>query len=260
MFNKKIVLLFLFLFGTIALMVFQSARKPLHGPALIQRPILWLEKNITSLKQKATNTIVSYRRLKRENQQLKEQNLKLRMMLSQLEEMLYEKERIKELEKLKNRYSRVVTLARVISMGNRPWPRIMVINRGSKDGVKKDMAVVTAEGLAGKVIEVFGGYAKVLLISDVNFSVSVRVKETRVEGVVSGTGTEECTLKYVSKEEELKEGMTLVTSGLDRLFPKGIPVGRISSIEGADELFYIVKVRPFVELNRIENVMVLERG
>ncbi len=259
MINKKIILLFLFLFGIIALMVFQSTRRPFHGPSLVQRPLFWLEKNLTSLKQSATSTILSYRRLKKENLKLREQNQKLKLLVSQLEEMLYEKERVKELEKLKNRYTRVVALARVISMGTRPWPRIMVIDRGRKDGIKKDMAVVTAEGLAGKVIEVFNGYSKVLLISDVNFSASVRIKETRVEGVVSGTGTEECTLKYISKEEELKEGMTVVTSGLDRLFPKGIPVGKISSIEGADELFYIVRVRPFVELNKIENVMVLGR-
>ncbi|RMG69437.1 MAG: rod shape-determining protein MreC [Nitrospirae bacterium] len=257
MFNKRIFLLFIFLFGTIALMVFQSTKKPLKGPGIAQKPVLWIDRQITSLKETLSSTILSYKKLKQENQALRKQNLKLKLLVDQLEEMLYEKERIKALKELEKRYSPVVTLARVISMGIRPWPRVIEIDRGRLDGVKKNMAVVTVDGLAGKVIEVFDRYARVLLITDTNFSASVRIKETRVEGIISGTGTEECTLKYISKDEELKEGMTLVTSGLDRLFPKGIPVGIISSVEGADELFYIIKVKPFVKLNRIENVMVL---
>ncbi|NOX20540.1 MAG: rod shape-determining protein MreC [Nitrospirae bacterium] len=260
MFNRKILLLFVLLFSVLALMVFQSTRKPLTGGEALQSPVLWIEKNLNSLRTKIIGTFRSYKKLKEENLKLKKENQKLKLMLTQLEEMLLEKERVKELDRLRKQYSRVVTVARVISMGISPWPKMMIIDKGSKQGIKKDMAVVSVDGLVGKVFQVMKSYSKVLILTDVNFSTSVRIKESRTEGVLSGTGTGVCVLKYIPKDEEIKEGMTIITSGLDGLFPKGIPVGVISRIEGTDELFYSIKVSPFVRLNKLEEVMVLGKN
>jgi rod shape-determining protein MreC len=124
----------------------------------------------------------------------------------------------------------------------------------------KDMAVITPAGLAGKVSLVADGSAYVLLMTDINFSASVRVQETRQEAILSGTGGSRCILKYVPQEVVMKEGEIVVTSGFDELFPQEVPVGYISKVsKKSTNIFQEIEITPFQDPKKLDEVMVVRR-
>jgi rod shape-determining protein MreC len=136
-----------------------------------------------------------------------------------------------------------------------------VIDKGSNDGINKDMPAITSQGLAGKVYTARKDYSDIMLLRDPNFSVAVRLQESRHEGVVTGTGQRYCILKYVPTENPVKEGEIVVTSGLDGIFPEGLPVGRVTKVltEGV-EFFQYIEVVPFQASGKIEEVLVVGRS
>src|SRR5271169_4870348 len=124
------------------------------------------------------------------------------------------------------------------------------------------MAVMTPQGLVGKVYSVRDSYSDVLLLQDANFSVAVRLQNSRHEGVVSGTGNGNgyCLLKYVPPEENVEKGEVVITAGFDGIFPEGLPVGVVSKVkkEGI-EFFQYIEVRPFQASEKVEEVIVLKQ-
>lgn len=100
------------------------------------------------------------------------------------------------------------------------------------------MPAITLNGLAGKVISTSPHFSEILLLTDTNFSVAVRVERTRSEGIVSGTGTNMCILKYIPVEEDIMVGDRLITSGTDGIFPEGIKVGVVKKIEKKKGFFF----------------------
>jgi len=122
------------------------------------------------------------------------------------------------------------------------------------------MVAVTPLGPVGKVNRVFDTDASIILLTDVNSSVAVRLQSTRVGGILEGRGDGICSLKYVSKRAEVKTGENVVTSGLDGIFPEGLLVGYVSGVrkEGG-EMFQLIQVLPAQDLNAIEEVVILKR-
>ncbi len=122
------------------------------------------------------------------------------------------------------------------------------------------MAVITPQGLVGKIYSVHDYYSEVLLLKDSNFSVAVRLQNSRREGVISGTGNDYCLLKYVPPEENVEIGEVVITSGFDGIFPEGLPVGVVSKVkkEGI-EFFQYIEVRPFQSSEKTEDVIVMKR-
>jgi rod shape-determining protein MreC len=151
------------------------------------------------------------------------------------------------------------TAAHVVGLGYDKFAKTRVIDKGRQDGIVKDMPVITATGLAGKVFSVRKDFSDILLLTDTNFSVAVRLIGSRQEGVLSGSGGWRCILKYVPIEETVKEGV--ITSGLDGIFPPGIPVGRVIKVqtEGV-EFFQYIEVAPFQRPSTIEEVLVVGRN
>ena len=134
------------------------------------------------------------------------------------------------------------------------------INKGSDDGVAKDMVAVTPLGPVGKIHRIFNDGASIILLTDVNSSVAVRLQSTRVGGILEGKGDGTCSLKYVSKRVEVKVGEKVVTSGLDGIFPEGLLVGNVSGVrKEGDEMFQLISVLPAQDLNTIEEVVILKR-
>ncbi|HTZ18267.1 MAG TPA: rod shape-determining protein MreC [Dissulfurispiraceae bacterium] len=192
--------------------------------------------------------------------------LKAKLQSSLLEqqrygEILKENARLQELLELRNQIHGGGTAARVIARGYDKFVNTLVIDRGNNNGIRKDMSAITAKGLAGKVYAVRDNYADVLLLTDPNFSAAVRLQESRHEGVLVGTGHRYCILKYVPTEQTVKEGETVVTSGLDGIFPAGFPVGKVTEVrvEGV-EFFQYIEVVPFQPSAKIEEVMIVGRS
>jgi rod shape-determining protein MreC len=176
-------------------------------------------------------------------------------------EILGENRRLQELLDLRNQIQGSGTAARIIGRGYDKFINTLVIDKGRNEGIMKDMSAITPKGLAGKVSAVRSDYADVMLLTDPNFSVAVRLKEGRYEGVLAGTGHRYCILKYVPTEEPVKEGELVVTSGLDGIFPQGVPVGRVAKVrtEGV-EFFQYIEVVPFQSSSKIEEVVVIGRS
>lgn len=176
-------------------------------------------------------------------------------------EIIGENRRLQELLDLKNQVNGSAMAARVVARGYDKFINTLVIDKGKNDSVGKDMSAITPKGLAGKVISVRNNFADIMLITDPNFSVAVRLQESRHEGVLTGTGHRYCLLKYIPTEEAVKEGEIVITSGLDGIFPQGLPIGRVTRVqtEGV-EFFQYIEVVPFQAPSKIEEVMVIGRS
>lgn len=150
--------------------------------------------------------------------------------------------------------------AQVIGASADPTSHTLFINRGSRDHLRRDMPVITPEGIVGKIVEVFSNdTAQVLLIDDRDSGVGALFADTRTHGVVQGTGDPVPVMDYVANDEKVHPGEVILTSGEDRIFPKGLPIGLVKDVKGASNStpFQIIHVQPAVHLDRLEDVLVL---
>jgi len=195
-----------------------------------------------------------------ENKRLKAEMDRLVLEQQRYRDIFFENMRLREILGLREKDKRYIATARIISRGLDRWSNTVVIQKGKRDGVTKDMAVITPSGLVGKVSSAADNYAYVLLMTDINFSASVRIQETRKEALLSGTGARRCVLKYVPEEDVIKEGEVVVTSGFDELFPQEVPVGYVSRVskKGAS-IFQEIEITPFQDLTRLDEVVIVRR-
>lgn len=194
-----------------------------------------------------------------ENLHLAEENGKLRMQLAQQREEILEAQRVRALALLQDSGIGKSVIARVI--GRDPArSQTVTIDKGAVHGLKPDSAVITPSGIVGRVIHTSNYFSIVQLIVDSQSAVGVMLQSTRQQGIVRGTGGRELILDYIDDDNELKEGDTFLTSGEDRIYPKGLPVGTIVSIGARKGLIKAVQVRPSGDLGHLEEVLcILER-
>src|SRR5258708_27878907 len=119
------------------------------------------------------------------------------------------------------------------------------------------MAVITASGIVGKVLHAFPSTSLVLLINDQSSGVGAMLEKSRLQGVLRGTPKGEVQLERGMSDEEVPTGETVLTSGGDQMFPKGLTVGTVAKVESGKDLFLTVKVKPAASLSRLEEVLVV---
>lgn len=195
-----------------------------------------------------------------ENLRLQHENDELRMQLAQQHEEVLEAERVRTLVALQNTGIGKFVIARVI--GRDPArSQTVTIDKGSAHGLRPDSAVITADGVVGRVIHSSNFFSIVQLVVDWQSAVGVMVQTTRRQGIVKGTGARDLDLDYIDDDNDLKPGDRFLTSGEDRIYPKGLPVGVITEIGPRKGLLKMVKVRPSAELGKLEEVLcILDRG
>lgn len=192
-----------------------------------------------------------------ENEQLREQVGQLELRNRELESQAAEARRLEALLDFRNAHSEAQMLAaQVIEASADPASETVLINRGDQDHVKRNMAVITPDGIVGKVVEVFPNAAQVMLMTDKNMGVGAMFADTRTHGVVKGTGDPQPLMDYVVNDEKVSAGQTIVTSGEDRIFPKGLLVGVVASAKDGNP-FQKILVHPAARLDRLEDVIVL---
>ncbi len=191
------------------------------------------------------------RRLKLEVDSLKREN-------SLYREMVATQERLSELLKFKEAVRQPAVAAEVVGLDPTGWFQSVLINKGTQSGIKPDMPVVNASGVVGRIVSVSPHYAKVLLIIDQNSAVDCLVQRSRDRGMVRGQSAQVCRLDYMVKSGDVKEGDVVITSGLGRVFPKGLPIGTVSNVkEGYGTLFKEIEVTPAVDFSKLEEVLVI---
>jgi rod shape-determining protein MreC len=148
--------------------------------------------------------------------------------------------------------------ARVIAKKQTALSKTIVIDKGSFDGLKTGMPVVAPPGLVGRLINVSWNVSKVLLITDENSNVDAILHRTRVQGIFSGAGLHEGKLKYITKNQDVIRGDTIISSGMGGVFPKGLLIGQVKNVEKQNkELFLKIDVTTFVDFSKLEEVLVL---
>lgn len=197
--------------------------------------------------------------LRQENRALLEMVAQQEKTLRELVEYKAANNRLAALLGLKDAHPHLqMRAAYVLAWEPGPWSRAVVINLGSRDGVAIGQPVVHDRGLVGRVAEVSPNYSRVLLANDFSSSIDSFIQRSRAVGILSGQGARPMAMKYVRKDEDVRPGDVVITSGLGGYFPRGLPLGTVNRVNRRNaDLFMEVDVIPQVPFDRLEEVMVV---
>jgi rod shape-determining protein MreC len=196
--------------------------------------------------------------LENENGRLKRDNALLIQEINRYREGYLEGIRLQKLLALKERTNHHTIAAMVIGRDQTSIMKTILINKGTSHGLRLDLPVIADQGVVGRVVETSAHLSRVLLLIDENSNTDVIIQENRIQGILQGAASRGCSLKYVPKTETVSIGNIVVTSGLSGLFPKGLLLGAVKSVEKTDSgLFQQIDVAPFVDFSKIEEVMVI---
>ena len=193
------------------------------------------------------------RRLANDNARLKLENLDLRNQVSL-------SSRVGTLVTFQQKTASKTIVASVINTSTNLSANVVYVDRGSVDGLQSGMAVITPEGIVGKTVKVFPTSAQVLLLTDQGFSASVVSSRGKTQGILRGQGENDlCRIDFVQSDVDIQVGDVLYTSGSDRVFPKGFPVGKVARVEekGGDKQVYVA---PLVNQGSLEEVLIVLQG
>ena len=218
------------------------------------------ERALVRIESGAGNIFHNYfylRGVRAENRQLKEQIEQMRLEQVRLSEDAAQARRLQSLLAFKEQYVSKTVAAQVIGTSGSDSSRVVYIDKGENAGLGRDMAVMTSDGVVGKVLMVYPSVAQVLLINDQTSGVGVILGNTRLQGVLAGTVNGEVTLNGIMADEQVPVGENVLTSGGDQIFPKGLPVGTVTKVGTGKDLFLNIRIKPAADLSKLEEVLVL---
>lgn len=213
--------------------------------------------------RKISSRYLGLRRAYTENERLTERVRTLELLLQDRQERAHEAERLRQLLELRNILPLETLTAEVIARDGVSWFRTMTVNKGAEHGVLLDAAVITPSGVVGRVVERGPVAARVQLILDRDSGVGVLIERSRVAGVASGqvvggVGPTDLEMKYVPALADVVIGDIVVTSGMDRIFPKGLVVGRVRAASAGSALFKQILIAPSARFDRVEEVLIVQ--
>jgi rod shape-determining protein MreC len=218
-----------------------------------ERAMVWVQNSTGN----AWHNYFYLRGVRAENRQLKEQIEQMRLQQVRLSEDAAQARRLQTLLSFKEQFISKTVAAQVIGTSGSDLSRIVTIDKGENAGIRRDMAVITADGIVGKVLLVSPNLAQVLLISDQSSGVGAILDKSRLQGVLRGTANGEVVLERVMSDEQVQPGDSVLTSGGDQIFPKGLPVGTVTRVGSGKDLFLSIRIKPAANLSRLEEVLVL---
>lgn len=206
-----------------------------------------------------TSSFADRSRLRTENEQLTEQLRVARTKLLRFDALTEENRRLREIREASKGVSERTLIAEIINVSVQPFRHMVVINKGADDGVFRGQPVLDAFGVVGQVMQVGKSTATVILITDAEHAVPVRVNRNGIRSIAMGTGEDaKLSLPYLTVESDVRRGDLLVSSGLDEIFPAGYPVGTVTKVErNATDTFALVEARPLARLDRDREVLLL---
>ncbi|HEY7403740.1 MAG TPA: rod shape-determining protein MreC [Candidatus Angelobacter sp.] len=202
---------------------------------------------------------VDLRNVRKQNKDLQDEVARLQMEQARLRQDADQAKRLQTVLDFKERYVARTIAAQVIGTSGTEQSRIIIVDKGAHDGIKPDMAVITPDGIVGKVKEVFPLSSQVLLISDHDSGAGAILENTRLQGIVKGSPSGELQINDVMSDEKVEAGEHVITSGGDRIFPKGLSVGTVISAtpDRDNDPFLNIRVKPAADLRRLEEVLVV---
>jgi rod shape-determining protein MreC len=265
--HKNIAILAGALLLQFLLLAVQIKKPTEQGPVrlirvLTIRTITPLEKGIVHSRDWFGDTWQNYiyvRGLREQNEKLQDENARLRMEQVRMVQDASQAQRLQALLRFKEQFVSETVAAQVIGTSGSEQSRLLFIDKGSSDGIKTDMAVITPTGAVGKIVRVFPGTAQVLEINDQTSGVGAILEKSRLQGILKGTPSGEVMLHYVMSDEKVEVGEKVLTSGGDRIFPKGLPIGTVVSANPGSDMFLNIRVKPAAQLDRVEEVLVITK-
>lgn len=242
------------------LLIFKGAIN--HGVELVSYVVFPIQKKIYEIGdyiKRTKEAIVSYQEILEENQVLKNEQIKYDILLSYNEKILEENKRLQEILKIKEEKNLNLKVAKVNFRNPSNLYTRFYINLGKKDGVKKNMIVLSGETLIGKVGRVYENYSIVDMITSENFNVSA-LTESQMLGIVKGSDEEDGTLYFEANtfQNNIEIGEKIYTSGISEIYPKGLYIGKVSEIdEDNGELFRSIKVKNDIDILSMMEVLIL---
>ena len=205
----------------------------------------------------AWNHYFALQNTSRENERLHHENDTLKLQINQLQSKAGEADRLAALLSFRQAHQSVsMVAARVIGTSADTASQTIYLDRGERDNIRRNMGVITPDGVVGKVIESYRDTSQVLLLTDKDSGVGAMLAESRIQSPVGGVGEPLLAMKYVANDDTVNIGERVVTSGMDRIFPRDLPVGTIAEIK-AGTPFKQLRVKPAASLERLEEVFVL---
>jgi rod shape-determining protein MreC len=218
-----------------------------------ERVLIWAQNGSSNL----WHNYFFLRGVRAENRQLKQQIEQMRLEQVRLSEDAGQAHRLQQLLSFKEQVIAKTVPAQVIGSSGSDLSRSIYIDKGSNEGIASDMAVITAGGIVGKVLRVYPSTSLVLMINDQTSGVGAMLEKSRLQGVLKGTPEGAVILERVMSDEQVVPGDTVLSSGGDQIFPKGLPVGTVTKVSPGREMFLNIQVKPAADLSRLEEVLVV---
>jgi len=224
--------------------------------------VSWVETGLSTLSSGTIGLYEGYFHLvdvKKENQALRQRIALLENRLQNLQEKEEENQRLRKLLHFQETRPFALLPAGVVGKDFQSWSRTLVINQGSRSGVKAGMAVVRPEGIVGRILTTSDHFSLVQLILDSNSNIPALVEETRAEGIVTGQLPDRCRIKYLNRLSDVAVGDRILSSGLGGIYPKGLVIGTVQSVHKKKYgLFQDVVITPAVDFAKTEEVFVVK--
>lgn len=193
------------------------------------------------------------------NRELSEENRKLFKEIAGFQEMALENHRIKKLIEFNDPIAGKKIIARVIAQDVSPEFRSLRLDKGYEKGIVKGMAVITPEGIIGRVLRVSKDFSDVLTLLDSSSAIDGIIQRSRSRGVIEGLSESSLTMKYLRRTDDIQVGDQVLTSGIGGIFPKGLSIGKISNVSKQNfGITQKVEVSPSVDFSKLEEVTVID--
>lgn len=214
------------------------------------------------LARSAGEEIQAHFRVYSRNRELQARVRELKLQNQQLQPLRQENRRLRQLLNEAKRLERSVSAAQVVAESPDPFHHTLTISRGELHGASRGQPVISAEGVVGQISTLSAMSAQVILLTDPNSGIPVLVRDSRVRGILAGTGSKgSLQLRYVPTSARVEPGDELVTSGLGGVFPKGLLAARVADVvRDPHSPFAEVTAKPAVPVSRLEDVLLLELG
>lgn len=199
---------------------------------------------------------VALRDVQAQNDELKREVQSLQVQLQEERAQAKRTDGFRQLLELRQRSGLDTVAAEIIAAGADPEFRDMTIDKGSSDGVQADMAVISPAGVVGRVVLSSPRAAKVQMLIDRNAAAGALIERTRSQGIVVGQG-DTLRMDYVPGTADVKQGDLIVTSGIDRIYPKGFVIGTVETVDRGMGTYHEITIRPAVDFSRLEEVLVV---
>lgn len=268
-FFKKFGLVLLTCVGILAALIFYSLNIPHKREAnFIERglmtafsPVLKPTSRVSGFFEHTWDNYINLVSVRQENIRLRDDIKGLNTRIVTAEETQLANKRLEKLLGMKNSLKTATLPVSVVGEDVSSWFKTLLVDRGSSDGIADGMAVVSADGVVGQIIKVAPTSARILLLTDHASGIAATIQRSRARGVVKGKGDGLCSLEFTTREEDVKVGDVVITSGIGGVFLKGVPIGEVTMVKrGEYGIFQTVTIRPTAKISHLEEVLVVLRA